>query len=240
MDYRVQSVIALLEKHLQRDWTAGRLSQCVNLSPSRLHQLFKEETGVPPARYLRLLRMGRAKELLETTHLSVKEIMARVGVADESHFVRDFKKAYGATPARYRQLFLGRQSDELPAHETSPPAPGQLDTTGPSAPAPSATPPLLLRRPSYPRHLSADAAAPLACRRRRELLALMLQRHSGFAQLTAALGASIADGMTTARHISYEPRRSTVPRRLPPAVERPRPRTPARAPFTPGRGRKIG
>lgn len=41
---------------------------------------------MPPARYLRRLRMRRAMELLETTNLSVKQVMARVGLCDESHF----------------------------------------------------------------------------------------------------------------------------------------------------------
>jgi AraC-like DNA-binding protein len=213
MDYRVQNVIALMERHLHRGWAATRFASCVNLSPSRLHQLFKEETGTPPARYLRQLRLRRARELLETTHLSVKEVMARVGVSDESHFVRDFKQAHGATPARYRQLFFGRQSDKLPAPRTLPP---------------SSAPPLLLRRPSHPRHLAGDAPASFQSRRRRELLALLFQRHSGFARLTAELGASISGGMNGAPPISYRPRLSTVPRRPPPAAERP-----------PGRGQRI-
>jgi AraC-like DNA-binding protein len=232
-----------MEQHLRSGWPAGRFAQSVNLSPSRLHQLFKEETGWPPARYLRLLRMRRATELLETTHLNVKEIMARVGVTDESHFIRDFKKAHGATPARYRQLFKGRQSDGLPAPppRAAPPAPARPFETEPSSPLPAATPPLLLRRPSHPRHLSAaDDPAPLPCRRRREILALLLQRHSGFAQLTTAVSASIADGMNIPRAISYQPRRSTLPRRPPPAAERPRTLPPARPPLIPGRGRKIG
>jgi AraC-like DNA-binding protein len=40
--------------------------------------------------------------LLTTTFLSVKEIASRVGLADESHFVRDFKRIYGMTPSEYR------------------------------------------------------------------------------------------------------------------------------------------
>jgi hypothetical protein len=32
--------------------------------------------------------------------------MAGVGVSDESHFVRDFKKTCGLAPARYRERFL--------------------------------------------------------------------------------------------------------------------------------------
>src|SRR5829696_3131345 len=105
MEHRVRQVIALAEDSLHKGWSPAKLAAMVNLSPSRLHQLFREATGLPPARYLRQLRMRRAKELLETTHLSVKQVMAGVGVTDESHFVRDFKKCCGLTPARYRERF---------------------------------------------------------------------------------------------------------------------------------------
>jgi hypothetical protein len=61
--------------------------------------------GVPPIKYLRLLRMERAKGLLESSFLSVKEIAFQVGLNDESHFVRDFKSTYGFSPAIYRSQF---------------------------------------------------------------------------------------------------------------------------------------
>jgi hypothetical protein len=62
---------------------------------------------MPPMRYLRVLRMERAKDLLESSFLSVKEIGFRVGLTDESHFVRDFKATYGLSPACYRTQFRG-------------------------------------------------------------------------------------------------------------------------------------
>jgi AraC-like DNA-binding protein len=77
-------------------------AQSVNLSPSRLRHLFKAETGLPPARYVRMRKMQEAKLLLETTFLTVKEVANRVGLSDESHFVRDFKQIYGSPPAHYR------------------------------------------------------------------------------------------------------------------------------------------
>src|SRR5918998_759094 len=117
MDHRVRKVIALAEQSLHKGWSPAKLAALVNLSPSRLHQLFKDETGEPPARYLRRLRMQRAKELLETTHLSVKQVMAGVGVSDESHFVRDFKKTCGLTPARYREQFLRGAPENAPRPE---------------------------------------------------------------------------------------------------------------------------
>ena len=76
----------------------------VNLSPSRLRQLFKQETGTSLMRYLRNLRMERAKELLETTLLTVKKVAARSGISSVSHFVRDFQTAYGHTPTQHRVL----------------------------------------------------------------------------------------------------------------------------------------
>jgi len=67
---------------------------------------------MPPIRYLRLLRMERAKVLLESSFLSVKEIAFQVGLNDESHFVRDFKSAYGYSPALYRSRFRSNGTDE--------------------------------------------------------------------------------------------------------------------------------
>ena len=59
-----------------------------------------------PTQYLRKLRMERALELLETSLLSIKEIAAKVGYNDSSHFMREFKKSYGSTPSQYRAAYL--------------------------------------------------------------------------------------------------------------------------------------
>ena len=84
----------------------AELAQSVNLSVWRLSHIFKSDVGMPPIRYLRLLRMEKAKHLLESSFLSVKEIAYQVGLNDESHFVRDFKSTYGSSPALYRSQFI--------------------------------------------------------------------------------------------------------------------------------------
>ncbi len=104
MDQRVRTVIALMKNDSRRALPLSRLAQSVNLSPTRLCYLFKAETGTPPVRYLRTLRMQDATTLLMHTFLSVKEIIARVGFTDESHFVKNFKRIYGVTPTEYRKL----------------------------------------------------------------------------------------------------------------------------------------
>jgi AraC-like DNA-binding protein len=89
------------------------MAQSVNLSLSHLHHLFKDEIGMSPAKYLKHLRMQRALYLLETTFLTVKEIMLRIGMQDESHFIRDFRKAYGMTPIRYRAFYLASDTAKV-------------------------------------------------------------------------------------------------------------------------------
>ncbi len=50
--------------------------------------------------------MLEAEKLLRTTLLSVKEIMNRVGISNESHFVHAFKKAHRLSPSKYRSASL--------------------------------------------------------------------------------------------------------------------------------------
>jgi two-component system, response regulator YesN len=109
MDFRVKHAIRLISENLTRDLVLGEIARKVNLSQPRLRSLFNAETGMTPAQYLKSLRMKRAKELLddEETFLNVKQIMLRVGVKDQSHFVRDFRELYGQTPSEYRKSVRG-------------------------------------------------------------------------------------------------------------------------------------
>ena len=102
MDPRVEKIEQLMRNNVQREWSLLELAQSVNLSIWRLSHIFVSEVGKSPMQYLRQLRMDRAKYLLETSFLSVKEIAHQVGLNDESHFVRDFKKMHGDAPTRYR------------------------------------------------------------------------------------------------------------------------------------------
>lgn len=111
MDYRVQSVIHLMTRNLRQSVTLGEMARSVNLTPEHLCRVFKSHTGTSPARYFKRLKLQRAKELLETTCLRVKEIATAAGMTDQSHFVRDFELEFGLTPVRYRMLHRAASSD---------------------------------------------------------------------------------------------------------------------------------
>ena len=60
--------------------------------------------GTSPEKFVTQVRLERAKELLETEFLTVKEVMNQVGMSDASFFARSFRTAYGITPGRYRNI----------------------------------------------------------------------------------------------------------------------------------------
>lgn len=102
MDPRIRVVISTIQSELSRKLAVEDLALLANISASRLRHLFKSQMGLTPAKYIKLARMQQAETLLQTTFLSVKEIMNRVGISNESYFSREFKKAYGVAPSKHR------------------------------------------------------------------------------------------------------------------------------------------
>jgi transcriptional regulator GlxA family with amidase domain len=81
-----------------------RLAKELNVSIWHLGRLFKESTGMGFRRYLRSVRMFRAKELLSTTFLSIKEVAIQVGYKHMSDFDHHFKHDHGRRPTEHRNL----------------------------------------------------------------------------------------------------------------------------------------
>jgi AraC-like DNA-binding protein len=109
MDHRVEQAIILVETNLKSGIRVHRLARQLGVSISHLQHLFKNDTGTTLVRYQQGIRIERACRLLERTHLSVKQIVSEVGGGDISHFVRDFRKAQGVSPRRYRLNFLSKK-----------------------------------------------------------------------------------------------------------------------------------
>lgn len=103
-DSRIQKTVELLQASLHLELSLETIARTVNLSPSYLRALFSDVIGLPLACYVKQLRLETARHLLATEFLTVKQVMAKTGIKDPSHFNRDFKSAYGVTPAQYRNL----------------------------------------------------------------------------------------------------------------------------------------
>ena len=71
--------------------------------------MFKEETGVTINRYVREVRMNKAKELLENTNMKISAISSEVGFSSSTYFCRSFREFYGVSPESCRK---GQAADE--------------------------------------------------------------------------------------------------------------------------------
>jgi transcriptional regulator GlxA family with amidase domain len=103
MNQRIQGVILFMEGNLNRRLSLSTLAHFAGLSPSRLRHKFKAEIGMTPTVYMQMLRLQRARELLERDRLSVKEVRAAVGIESNSYFTHQFKRAYGVPPSKSRR-----------------------------------------------------------------------------------------------------------------------------------------
>lgn len=98
VDGRVLRVMELMKADLNHSHSLDELALHVNLSPTRLVHLFKEEVGVPIRRFRQWHRMRVvAAEIARGQTLTDAALGA--GFADSSHFSRAFRNMFGLTPS---------------------------------------------------------------------------------------------------------------------------------------------
>ena len=81
------------------------MAKHIHLSVSQLRREFSQNFGITPSRYLREVRVGMVRHLLESSDLSLTQIVSECGFYDQSHLTRHFKASTGLTPLKYRQRF---------------------------------------------------------------------------------------------------------------------------------------
>lgn len=101
-DMASKAVAYMKENYSSPDLTMAALAEMLSISPVTMSVEFKNRMGVNPSDYLGIIRMEKAKELLKTTSLKVKDVSVAVGYEDEHVFMRRFKKYVGKTPGQYR------------------------------------------------------------------------------------------------------------------------------------------
>ena len=79
------------------------LSEHFNVSNSYLSTAFKNKYQIGIIQYINQLRIERAKELILSTEMNIKEIAETVGFASDVNFIRVFKKSENQTPTMLRK-----------------------------------------------------------------------------------------------------------------------------------------
>ena len=95
--FTMGNVVDFMEKHMLDDLTLPQLARYAAMSESSFRHRFRESTGFPPLRFLLILRLKYALNMLFLGRDAAK--CARLaGFRDSSHFGRIFKKYLGLSP----------------------------------------------------------------------------------------------------------------------------------------------
>lgn len=93
-----------MRQHTHHEIDMENLARQYNVGYSYFRKMFKKFTGVSPGQYHLQLRVLRAKEMLVSTDLSVKEICIELGFQTIHYFSLIFKKKTGMSPSEFRRI----------------------------------------------------------------------------------------------------------------------------------------
>lgn len=91
-----------LQDNFARPVAIAELAARFDLSLRTFNRRFRDAVGEPPLAYLQELRLDTARQLLQSTNLSIAEIAQRCGYQDTAWFARLFRRLYDVTPREYR------------------------------------------------------------------------------------------------------------------------------------------
>lgn len=102
----VRQIQEYIRAHGTEDFSAREIEEACGLSYKYAGTLFKEATGQTIREYQRMLRIGRAQQLLMETDRSITEIAQLTGFTDVFYFSKVFRKARGCSPSEYRRTYV--------------------------------------------------------------------------------------------------------------------------------------
>jgi transcriptional regulator GlxA family with amidase domain len=127
--------------HVRGRWDAdglvpvsrAELAAAADVSVAHLARLFRAEFGCGPSRGLELVRLARALVLLRGGSMTVREVGAAVGFADQYHFSHRFRASFGTSPSAYRAASAAERRTVAVPREVERLAQLLAQDTGPAA-----------------------------------------------------------------------------------------------------------
>lgn len=99
---QVADAIDYVYTHLGERITVDELANAINISPTYLSRIFKQEVGVSVSEYIRQRKIDAAKNLLCYSRYELSDIASMLSYSSQSHFIQQFRAAVGMTPKAYR------------------------------------------------------------------------------------------------------------------------------------------
>ncbi|UKS28626.1 AraC family transcriptional regulator [Paenibacillus sp. HWE-109] len=115
-------IIAYLGEQSEKPFRLEEMAKALHFSIDYISKCLKKHTGLTPLQYMNRIRIQKARNLLEHSDLSLREISLKVGIPDMNYFFRLFRKHVGMPPAKYRSSLYAETAEcPPPRTNTAPP-----------------------------------------------------------------------------------------------------------------------
>lgn len=101
----LQGIRIAMQSSLYNPLSADEVAKQIGISKPHFQHLYTQQFGISFQQDYIQMRINYAKDLLETSSLSLEQIAEICGYSNEVHFYRQFKSCVEMTPARYRKHF---------------------------------------------------------------------------------------------------------------------------------------
>jgi transcriptional regulator GlxA family with amidase domain len=106
---RIQTALTHARNNLKADLSVEVLADVGGLSPRQFTRVFREETGLPPAKAIERLRVEAARLMLETTRHPIEVVARENGFGDRERMRQAFLRAFGHPPQTIQRAFSDRE-----------------------------------------------------------------------------------------------------------------------------------
>jgi AraC family transcriptional regulator len=113
--WQAKLVNRYVREHLSSKIRVATLAQMVQLSPSHFHRAFRCSFGETPRSHIVKLRVTRGQQLMLNSDFSLAEIAQEIGMCDQAHFCRTFRRVVGINPNAWRRQTLSQSPPRLTA-----------------------------------------------------------------------------------------------------------------------------
>ncbi|MBR0030736.1 MAG: response regulator [Treponema sp.] len=101
----VQKICKYIEENYKKPINLDDIAEHCSYSRYHISHIFHDVSGFTVFSYLLEVRMQKAKELLQNSSLSIKEISHEIGFSDQNYFSNVFKRQIGLSPVEFRTKF---------------------------------------------------------------------------------------------------------------------------------------
>lgn len=104
---RILTSMRFIQGHLADKLTVEQLARLAGMSTSHYAHRFSSVVRISPMRFLREVRLERARMLLMESGTRANEVATLIGFDSPAHFTREFKRRFGVPPSHYLRARRG-------------------------------------------------------------------------------------------------------------------------------------